>query len=133
MRLGRLPGTCPCGDGLCGFARFGPMAGEYFGTGLLQDRKFLIDSMCHLPMKFFAPALEQRLIGGIPDQCMLELIGRLWSNASHVKQIRVCQDAQRFLEIVFCYRMDRTDQFVGEFASNNRADLGDLLGRAQPI
>ena len=62
---------------------------------------------------------------------MLELVARLWSNASHVKQIRVCQGAQRFLEIVFCYRMDCTDQFVRKFAADYRADLGDFLGRAR--
>ncbi len=45
---------------------------------------------------------------------MFELVSRLGSNASHVKEVRIGQCAQRLLEIVFRYRMDRTEQFVGK-------------------
>ena len=62
---------------------------------------------------------------------MLELVGRLWSNAPHIEQVRISQFAQRFLEVVFRYRMDCTDQFVRKFAADYRADLGDFLGRAR--
>src|SRR5215472_17082956 len=94
VRLGCLPGSCPYGDSLCGFARFGPVAGNYLGMRLPQDREFFIDRTRHLPMEFFAPALEQRLIGGIPDQRMLELIGGLWRYTPNVDQFRIGRAAQ---------------------------------------
>ncbi len=32
----------------------------------------------------FAPAPEQRFVGGVPNQCVLEKVGRLRGNAAHV-------------------------------------------------
>ena len=59
--------------------------------------KLFIDCTRYLPMQFFAAALEQGFVGGVPDQRVLERVGRLRSEAADVEQFRVGQSAQRTL------------------------------------
>ena len=44
---------------------------------LLYSWESVINRLCDQLMQFLAAALEQRLICGVANQCMLELIGRL--------------------------------------------------------
>ena len=63
------------------------------------------------------------------DQRVLELIGRVGRDPTHVQQFRVGQVAQRTAKVLFRYRMDRVQQFIRELAPDHRRDLRDLLGR----
>ena len=92
---------------MSGFARFGPVVRNYLRMGLLQRGELFIDCMSYPPVEFFTPALEQRLIGGIPDQRMLELIGGLRRNPSDLDQVRFGRAAQSTLELFFTSRKYR--------------------------
>jgi hypothetical protein len=84
-------------------------------------------------MQILAATLEQRLVGGITDQRMLELVGGIRSDTAYVDQFRVGQIAQRALQILFGDRMDRMEQSIGKLAANRCANLDDFFGRSQPV
>ena len=60
------------------------MAREYFVMRLLERRELLIDRARDLPMQFLAAAFEQGSVGGVADQCMFELVGRVRRDAAYV-------------------------------------------------
>ena len=66
--------------------------------GLLEGRELLVDGARDDKMQFLAAALEQRLVGRVLDQRVLELVGRVRRDAAHVEQFRVGQLAQRRLQ-----------------------------------
>jgi hypothetical protein len=84
-------------------------------------------------MQFLAAAFEQRFIGGVAYQRVLELIRRLRRDAAHIEQFGVGQSAQRALQVAFHDRMDRVEYFIGKLTANYRPNLYDLLGRPEPI
>ena len=100
---------------------------------LCNRAELFIDATPDQPVQFFAAALEQRLVGRVPDQCVLEQVGRLRSDAAHIEQFRVGQIAQRTLQILFGDRMDRMEQSTGQLAANHRANLDDSFGRSQAV
>ena len=58
-------------------------------------------------MQFLAAALEQRLVSGVANQCMLELIGRVRREAARIEQFGVGQSPQMALKLAVIQRMDR--------------------------
>ena len=104
-----------------------------FGLRLLERGEFFIDCARHQPVQILAPTLEQRLVGRIADQGVLELVGSLRRDPTHIEELRIRQAAQRALEIRLANRGDRVEQCVGKIAANHGADLRNLLGRPQPV
>src|SRR5436309_12132469 len=96
------------------------MSGEDFGLRLGHRRELLGDRLCHTPMQLSPPTLEERLIGGIVDERMLELIGSLRRNAARVDQLRVGKLLKRRLQFLFGNRRDSLKQLVGELAPDHR-------------
>ncbi len=60
---------------------------------LFERGELFIDCTRYLPMQFFAAALEQCFVGGVADECVLELVGCLRSDAAYVEQFRIGQSA----------------------------------------
>ena len=60
------------------------MTGEDFGMRLLKRGELLIDGTRYEPMQLFAPALKERFIGRVPDQCVLERVIRFGRNPVNV-------------------------------------------------
>jgi hypothetical protein len=50
-----------------GLASLGPVTSEHFGMRFPERGELSIDSGGHLPMKFPAPALEQRFVGRVSN------------------------------------------------------------------
>src|ERR1700736_3399184 len=106
------------------------MTRKYLRMRLLDHRELLSDGTCDDEMQLLAPTLEERFVGRIADQRVLELVSRIGRDAADVKQFRVSKTAKRRLQLRFSDRMDRTEQFVGKFAADHRADLDHFLGRS---
>src|ERR1700682_3794354 len=100
---------------------------------ILKGDKLLINGARDRPMQVPAATLEQGLVSGVANDCMLERVHSLRRDPSDVNQLRVGQSAQRAWKLFFGDRMDRMDQFVGKIAADYGADLDDFLGRAQPV
>ena len=84
-------------------------------------------------MQILAVAFPQRLIGGIADQGVLEMEVCIRRLAPANQQSRIREPFQPRIKIVHSYRRalvrdQRLQQGIGEFASDRRAQLGDLLG-----
>ena len=80
-----------------------------------------------------AAASQQRAVGRILNQCMLEYIGCLRRSTADVDQFRFDQLVQGIVERRPLDRRYRFQQGARELASDGRADLGRLLDRRQPI
>ena len=77
--------------------------------------------------------LEQRLVCGVLNEGMLERIDRVWEGALPEKQLGSEQLAKRAAQLVLRLIGDRSKKFVRELPADHGADLGDLLGRGQPV
>jgi hypothetical protein len=75
------------------------------------------------------PAIAR--IGGVADQCVLELVQSVGREAAHIEQLGIGESAQMALQFIFVQRMDCVQQFVGELAADYRADLDNFLGRTE--
>ncbi len=74
------------------------MARQNLRMRLLERGELFIDRTRYQPVQVFAAAFEQSFVGGIPDECVLEQVDCLRSNATNVEQFRVGQSAQRSIQ-----------------------------------
>ena len=72
----------PFGARRLGFARFHPVARQNFGMRLLEREEFVIDRKRYLTMQLFAAASQQRFVGRVLNQRMLELVGGIRNHTS---------------------------------------------------
>ena len=80
-----------------------------------------------------ALGLEQALIGGVADQCVLEEIGRVRRRAAAKDQFGLDQLTHRFGELALRESSERGDGAMVEAAADDRRGLRHLLHRLQPI
>ena len=78
-----------------------------------------------------ALAPEQRVVGRVADQRVLERVAGLDAEAAPVDEAGLHQLAQLALERVDRVRGDRGEQLERERAADHRGELGDFLGGAQ--
>ena len=78
-----------------------------------------------------ALAPEQRVVGRVADQRVLERVAGLDAEAAPVDEAGLHQLAQLALERVDGVRGDRGEQLERERAADHRGELGDFLGGAQ--
>src|SRR5215831_10624020 len=88
----------PFGDGLFGFARFGPVASENLGLRRFKCRESFTDGQRYQPMQLLASALKQSLIRSISYQSMLELVDRIRRYPPHIKQFGINQSLEGVLK-----------------------------------
>src|SRR6516164_9427026 len=104
-------------------ARFGEMMGDR-----LRLRAAFAQDFRGAAVQRLAAALEQAFISGVLDQRVLEAISRLRRGAFNEKEIDVGKALESGSESGVVDLCDGSQQRMGEAASQDRADLGDLAG-----
>ena len=84
-------------------------------------------------MKGASGFAQQRSVGRILHQSMLEQVSRMRSGALSEQQAGVDQPIKRRSQLCLRLACRRLQQRMGEFPTDDRADLRDLLGRAQSV
>ena len=81
-----------------------------------------------------APRLpQQRAIGGVLHQGMLEQIARLRRHALSEQQTGLNETVERRRQLRLGLERHRSQQSMREFTADRRSDLRDFLGRAEPV
>src|ERR1700692_3170361 len=120
-----LPSLLPIKNGLVRQPRFGVVMGQEFGLRFSYFGERLSENIRGAAMEFAPTRLEQRLVSGVVDQRVPELVARVRRDAAHVQQFRIGQAAQRPLQLWFGDGMDRVEQRIGKVAAEYGADLGN--------
>ena len=102
-----------------------------FGVGAL--RKLFFEHSRDPRVQRLSAALEQRIVGCVLYQCVLERVARFGRGALAESKPRFGQLVKGDVEVGLTLGCDRCDQFIAEFTSDGRADLRDLLDRREPI
>jgi hypothetical protein len=123
----------PKPNGGFGKARSGEMMGQDLRLGGPDVREALLDHAGDLAVQRLPAALQQRVIGGVLHQRVLEGVDSIRRRASTEGQSRCAQLHQGVVELSLRHRRDRRDQLIAEFAANRRPDLSDLLHRHEAI
>ena len=111
----------------------GQMMGDDFRLGRDDCRELAAQGIGDLPVQDLPPAPEQRFVGCVLDQRVLEGVARIGRHARAEQQLRLFEPRQCHAQCRLVAARDRAQQRVGEFAADRGADLGDLLDRRQPI
>ena len=138
LQIGRslerpLARALPVGHGFAGASCLGVVTGEQLGLGLDDLGELLSRISAIRACDLLAPALEQRLVGGVLDQGVLEAVGRLGRRAAAEDQLGCDQLVEGRAELGFGQGRDRGKQFVAELATDHGADLRDLLDRGEAV
>jgi hypothetical protein len=80
-------------------------------------------------MQLATATLEQRFVGSILDQSVLEGVVRLGRNAASVNQFRVLELREGRSQVIFGDGRDCKQQIVRKFTLYDRRDLRDFFGR----
>ena len=91
---------------------------QQFGLGLHGLRKLRLQHLRNTLVVLLPGALEERLIGGLLDQRMLEDIRRLRWQPLLVQELRLHQLVQPALDGRLIPRRDGPQQLIGKFAPN---------------
>ena len=116
-----------------GHVRFTVMVRDYLGMCLDRLRETGFQQFCGLQMVLLAGPSQQRAVGGILDQRVLEDIIRPGRAAALVEQFGVDQLPQTLLQQIVAGGGKTGDHFVGEFATQHRTELGQLTDLRQAI
>ena len=129
----QLTGGLPERNGGLNKARGREVMRQHLGFGGLDVREARLDHAGDLTVQLLPAALEQRVVGRVLYQRVLEGVNRIRRRAATEGQSGRGQLRESVVELGLRHRRDRGDQLVAEFASNRRPDLGDLLHRHEPI
>ena len=88
--------------------------GQQFGLGLRRFRKSLRQDLCNPLMILPSGVPQQRLIGCLLNQGMLEHRCRLRRHAALVQEFGIYELPQRVLQRPFVPRCDRPEQRTGK-------------------
>jgi hypothetical protein len=90
--------------------------------------------MCDTPVQLLPLAPQQRAIGRVLDQRVLEEEAGLWRRTPAERETGGDELIQRGIQLSRVPLRDGHQQLIGELPAKDRADLRDLPGgRAQPI
>ena len=98
---GQLAGAAPVGNRPRRQARLGQMLGQHFRLGLGDLGKPLLERLGDAGVQLLAPGLEQRLVGRVLDQGVLEAVGRLGRGAAAEDQLGGDQLVEGGVELAF--------------------------------
>ena len=84
---GQLAGAAPIGNRPLRQARVGQMPSQHLRPGLGDVREPLFQHLGDPGMQLLAPRLEERLVGRVLDQGVLEAVGRLGRRAAAEDQL----------------------------------------------
>ena len=111
---GPLAGTLPVADSQRAETRFRVVMGQQLGLGLSRLREALCQHLRNTLMRLLPGAPEQRLIGCLLNQGVLEKIGCLWHYPALVEQFGGHQLRQGLLQRRFVQRCHRPEQLIGK-------------------
>ena len=105
------------------------MMGEQFGLALDEIGEMRFQCRGDAPMQFLPSPAQQRAVGSVLHQRVLEEVGGMRSGAAAKQQSSIAQLSQRGLQFPLRTLCHRLDQFIGKLAAEHCADLRGLLGR----
>ena len=107
---------------------------QQFRLPLDQIGKILFKYGDDAGVQFLPAGSQQRAVGGILDQCVLEPICRLWRYAATEQQPGVVELSERRTEVRLRPLRHRLDQLIAEVAPNHGTDLRNFPCRnANPV
>ena len=128
-----LARALPVGNGLVGEPRLGVVVRLQFRFGRDSRGKLALQHLGDLSVIVLAGPFEQRLIGRVLHQCVLEQVPRAGRSTPLVEQLGVDQQRQAFLQLGLFDRNDRLHHLIGELPPEHGAELGDLADARQPV
>ena len=109
------------------------MVGDDFRLAFGHRREPLEQHFGDARMQLPPPALEQRDVGGILHQRVLERVGRVRRRSAPGDKAGGRQLLERRVELDRGQDRHRADQLVGELPSDRGADLRHILDRTKPV
>src|SRR5215831_9428197 len=112
------------------------------GAVTRQQLGLILGDLCELTFQGFGDSgmkrtsrlAQQRAVSNVPYQCMLEKVGRVRRAILPEQQTSPNETVKRRSQLRLRLAHDRSQQRMGELASDRRPDLRQLLGRAaEPI
>ena len=128
-----LAGGAPTADGLLGHAGPGEVLRQQLGPRFRDVRRQGLDRLRDRRMQLPPPREEQRAIGRIQHQRVLEREGGMRRHAGAEHEARLRQPVQQLAQLGLRPPRNGSEQLVGELPADRGADLGDLPGRAEPV
>ena len=86
-----------------------------------------------LPVVLLAGSSQQRAVGSVLDQRVLEDVSGAWRAAALVEKLGLDQLPEAFLENGLAGGGEAGNHFVGELAAQHRAELGELADLRQAV
>ena len=138
LRIGRrmdavMAGLAPPADRLLGLVRQGMVMGDHFRMRAGHIRKTRFQGLSDPGVQFSPLAPQQGFVCRIPDQGVFELVARIRWQPAHVDQFGVRKLCQPRLQFIFGHRCYGGEQLVRKLTSQDRAQLRNILGPAEPV
>ena len=130
---GMLPRFRPKRNCLRQCAAFSEMVGDQRRFGLPGFGEPVLQFGCDLPVQGFPLPLQKRIVGGIPDQRVLEQVGAGGRHAPPFDQAGPREFAEILTQGGFRNRGDRGEQVVAEPPADGRAQASDAARGPQPV
>src|SRR5262245_36465741 len=109
------------------------MMGQQLRTALGNLRKSTFESIGNTGMQRTPRRAQQRAIGCVLHQRMLEQVARMRGYALAKQQTGLNKAIKRCMEVCFRLADDRSQNSMGKLPSDCRADLRYLPGLAEPV
>src|SRR5262252_3456973 len=122
------PGFAPQRRGFLDLPRLGAVTRQQLGLILRDLRELTFEGFGNSGMKRTSRLAQQRAVSRIPYQCMLEKVGRVRRATLPEQQTSPNETVERRLQLRLRLAHDRSQQRMGELASDRRPDLRQLLG-----
>src|SRR5262249_26921681 len=119
-------------DRLCHIVRLSVMTRNQLGLALGDLRELTFEGFGDSGMKRMSRLAQQRAVGRIPYQYMLERVARVRRATLPEQQTSANEAVKRRLQLHLRLAHDRSQQGMGELASDRRPDLRQLLAGAKP-
>jgi hypothetical protein len=130
---GPLAGLLPIGNGLRHQTSFDIVMRQQLGLSLTDLGEACLHHLGNVLMVPLAGALEQRLIGRVLDQGMLEAVRRLWRQTLLIEELCLHQLLQPPLQGALVPRRNGLQQGIGKLAPERRPELCEALHRRQAV
>jgi hypothetical protein len=130
---GLRAGLLPPDECLAREAGLGTVAREQFGFALGLAGELLFKNLRYDPVEFAAAGLEQRLVGCVLNQGVLEQVRRLRGAPLGKQDLRLDQLGQLAAQLRFIQGANGAEQLIGKLAAKGRRDLDHVANAAHAI
>src|SRR5262249_18069970 len=126
-RRGMLPRFQPLRHRAIGVTRASQVMGEQFWLAFYQIAEIALEHLPYACVQLLSPRAQQSAVGGILNQSVLKQIRGLWRLPATEQQARLRELCKASLEFGLGSLRYSLDQVVAELATQDRADLGNIL------